>query len=202
MFTGIIEETGRVKGCSRSQNGIRLEIQTRSAGKDLKLGSSLAVNGCCLTIVQISGRRQARLISADILEETWKKTNFRRLSAGSLVNLERPLKAEGRLDGHWVSGHIDGVGKITRWAKDGRDWRLEVAPPQSLMKYLVAKGSVALDGISLTVAQVLSRRFRVWIIPRTLETTNLREAVQGGYVNLETDILGKYAERLLEGRQR
>lgn len=201
MFTGIIEETGRVKARIRGQNGIRLEIQTRSAGKDLKLGSSLAVNGCCLTVVQISGRRQARLIAADILEETWKKTNFRRLAAGSLVNLERPLKAEGRLDGHWVSGHIDGVGKITRWAKDGRDWRLEVAPPQSLMKYLAVKGSVALDGISLTIAQVLSRRFRVWIIPRTLETTNLREAVQGVYVNLETDILGKYVERLLERRQ-
>ena len=201
MFTGIIEETGRVKARIQWQNGIRLEIQTRSAGRDLKLGGSLAVNGCCLTVARISGRRQARLVSADVLEETWRKTNFRHLSAGSLVNLERPLKADGRLDGHWVSGHIDGVGKITRWTKDGRDWRLEVVPPQSLMKYLVAKGSVALDGISLTIAQVLSRRFRVWIIPSTLETTNLREAVQGGYVNLETDILGKYVERLLERRQ-
>jgi len=115
--------------------------------------------------------------------------------------LERPLKADGRFDGHLVTGHVEGLGKITRWTREGRDWCLELTPPKSLMKYIVPKGSIAVDGISLTVAEVGARRCRVWIIPRTLEVTNLRETTQGDYVNLETDILGKYIERLLDQRR-
>ncbi len=202
MFTGVIEETGRITGLTRSPSGIRMTIRTRSTGEGLKRGDSLAVNGCCLTAAQLSGKRQSRVVSVDLLEETWTKTNFRHLSEGALVNLERPLKANGRLDGHWVSGHIDGAGKISHWAKDGQNWRLEITPPKTLMQYIALKGSVAVNGISLTVAKVLSRRFRVWIIPHTLETTNFRDAALGDFVNLETDILSKYIERLLECRGR
>ncbi|MCS1410459.1 MAG: Riboflavin synthase [Verrucomicrobia subdivision 3 bacterium] len=201
MFTGIIEETGQIKKLTQSEGGIRMDIQTQSTGKDLRLGGSLAVNGCCLTATKLAGSRHARRVSVDLLIETWSKTNLQHLTEGSLVNLERPLKADGRFDGHMVAGHIEGTGKITRWTKVGQDRRLEITPPKSLMRYIVPKGSIAIDGISLTVAEVLTRRFRVWIIPHTLGVTNLREAKQGGCVNLETDILGKYVERLLDHRR-
>ena len=198
MFTGIVEETGQIKKITKSKSGIRMEIQTQTTGRDLKLGDSLAVNGCCLTATKMSGQKQKRLVAVDLLIETWEKTNLQHLTRGSLVNLERPLKANGRLDGHMVTGHVEGLGKVNRWEMVGQDWCLEVTPPKALLKYIVEKGSITIDGISLTIAKVLARRFRIWIIPHTYEVTRLKEVNAGEFVNVETDILGKYVERLLK----
>jgi riboflavin synthase len=200
MFTGIVEETGQIKKITKSKSGIRMEIQTQKSGRDLKLGDSLAVNGCCLTATKLSGQKQKRLVVVDLLTETWEKTNLQHLTKGSLVNLERPLKANGRLDGHMVTGHVEGLGKVNRWEMVGQDWCLEVTPPKALLKYIVEKGSITIDGISLTVAKVLARRFRIWIIPHTYEVTRLKEVKPDTFVNVETDILGKYVERLLKFR--
>lgn len=198
MFTGIIEETGSITDIKRTTAGVRLEIQTGSTGQDLSLGDSLAVNGCCLTATKLSGPKKARLVRMDLLDETWQKTNLQHLKAGSKVNLERPLRADGRFDGHMVTGHVEGLGKIKRWEQVGNDWCLEVASPSSIMKYVVEKGSIAIDGISLTVAKVFTRHFRIWIIPHTYQVTRLHEARQGDFINVETDILGKYVARLLQ----
>ncbi len=200
MFTGIVEETGTIKKISQSESGIRMEIQTHSTGKDLALGDSLAVNGCCLTATQLSGAKQKRTVAVDLLIETWKKTNLQHLTRGALVNLERPLRADGRLDGHMVTGHVEGLGKVYRWEQVGQDWCLEVTPPKALLKYIIEKGSITIDGISLTVAKVLTNRFRIWIIPHTYEVTRLKEVKRGDHVNVETDIIGKYVERLLAFR--
>jgi riboflavin synthase len=198
MFTGIVEETGQIKKIIKSKSGIRMEIQTQTTGRDLKLGDSLAVNGCCLTATKMSGQKQKRLVAVDLLIETWEKTNLQHLTRGSLVNLERPLKADGRLDGHMVTGHVEGLGKVNRWEMVRQDWCLEVTPPKALLKYIVEKGSITIDGISLTIAKVLAHRFRIWIIPHTYEVTRLKEVNAGEFVNVETDILGKYVERLLK----
>ena len=197
MFTGIVEETGTIKKIERTRSTINLVLQTRSTGRDMKLGDSLAVNGCCLTATGLTGPKAKRMVSVNLLEETWNKTNLQFLREGSLVNLERPLKADGRLDGHMVTGHVEGLGKVHRWEQVDNDWCLEITPPKNLLKYIVEKGSISIDGISLTVAKVLARRFRIWIIPHTYEVTRLKQVTQGDTVNLETDILGKYVERLL-----
>jgi riboflavin synthase len=196
MFTGIVEETGTVEKIARTAQSIRLAIRAAVCGRGLKKGDSLAVNGCCLTVVRLESQARHKLVHFDLLKETWLRTNLQFARAGSAVNLERSLRADGRLDGHFVTGHIDGTGKIKRWERSGADWILEVAAPAGLMRYLVAKGSVALDGISLTVAKVGKKSFRVWIIPHTYQVTALRERAVGDAVNLEADILAKYVERL------
>ena len=136
-------------------------------------------------------------MSFDLLHETWKRTNLQFAKVGALVNLERPLRADGRLDGHFVTGHIDGLGRIEKWERSGADHLLEVSAPSTIMRYVVSKGSIALDGISLTVAEVREERFVVWIIPHTYEGTAMRERKVGDAVNLETDILGKYVEKFV-----
>ena len=166
----------------------------------LKVGDSLAVNGCCLTAVTVSPRSKDKLVSFDLLLETWERTNLQYARPGARLNLERPLRADGRLDGHFVTGHIDGLGKIKRWEIAGRDHVLEIAAPPGLMRYVVFKGSVAVDGISLTVAAVGKKSFRIWIIPHTYEATALRERRVGDAVNLETDLLGKYVERFVTAK--
>ena len=196
MFTGIVEETGRVDEIQKTNSGISLTIAASRTAKGLGISDSLAVNGCCLTVVEVRDGGQLRF---DLLRETWERTNLQFVARGSLVNLERPLRADGRIDGHFVTGHVDGLGKITRWEKSGADHVLEVAPPPELMRYIVQKGSIAVDGISLTVAAVIEKTFTVWIIPHTYEVTALRERKAGDAVNLETDILGKYVEKLLGG---
>ena len=197
MFTGIIEETGQVVGTEKGPSGIQLFLIASRTTRRLKEGDSLAVNGCCLTVVGIKPAKKA-ILRFDLLKETWRRTNLQFASPGSLVNLERPLSAAGRLDGHFVTGHVDGLGKIKRWERSGADHVLEISPPRELMRYIVPKGSIAVDGISLTVADVLKSSFRVWIIPHTYEVTALRERQAGDFVNIETDILGKYVERLLD----
>src|SRR5207247_3437653 len=144
----------------------------RRCGRGLKPGASLAVNGCCLTVVKVSRRSRGQtLLQFDLLRETWERTNLQLARVGSLVNLERPLRADGRLDGHFVTGHIDGTGKILRWEPAGADFLLEIVPPPELLRYIVFKGSIAVDGISLTVAQIGKKSFRTWIIPHTFELT-------------------------------
>jgi len=210
MFTGIVQEAGAVQSVEKTSPGIRLSIRSQKAAAELKVGDSVAVNGCCLTAVGIISRRRRkqaaasrgrsrseRVVSFDLLHETWKRTNLQFTKEGALVNLELPLHANSRLDGHFVTGHIDGLGKIEKWERVGADHLLEISAPSTIMRYVVSKGSIALDGISLTVAEVQKERFGVWIIPHTFELTALRERKIGDAVNLETDILGKYVEKFM-----
>ncbi|NGO39083.1 riboflavin synthase [Limisphaera ngatamarikiensis] len=200
MFTGIVEEAGEVVEIQPGARAIELTVRARKTGRGLKVGGSLAVNGCCLTAVQVRKRAGSTLVRFDLLRETWERTNFQYLQPGSLVNLERPLRAGGEFGGHFVTGHIDGVGRITRWERAGQDHVLDIAAPPEVMRYIVYKGSVAVDGISLTVAGVNRRGFRIWIIPHTYEVTNLRTRRVGDVVNLEADLLGKYVEKFLRAR--
>lgn len=203
MFTGIVVETGLTLQVNETGKGIRLEIQAEHTSSALRLGDSIAVNGCCLTAVEISepDAKNRRRISLDLLKETWNVTNLHTAGPGSLLNLERPLSFNGSLDGHFVTGHVDGVGKVLKWEQRGGDWLLEIQPPEKLMHLLVHKGSVALDGISLTVAKVLAQSFQVWIIPHTYQVTNLHTRKPGSLINIETDLLGKYVERFIQARK-
>ncbi len=202
MFTGIVEETGIVERIRPTASAIELTVRVHRCGRGLKVGDSLAVNGCCLTVVSLAARGPAKLVQVDLLQETWARTNLQFAAVGARVNLERSLRASDRLGGHFVTGHIDGVGKITRWERSGQDWVLEVQAPPAVMCYLVFKGSVAVDGISLTVAAVWKRRFRVWIIPHTWEVTNLRERLLGEAVNLEADLIGKYVRQFVSAEEK
>jgi riboflavin synthase len=195
MFTGIIEETGAVESIHPGDKSVRLTISLRKTGVGLRVGDSLAVNGCCLTVVEISSKGRGKVVQFDLLKETWGLTNLKVCRAGSAVNLERSLEAGGRLGGHFVTGHIDGMGKILTWERKGEDYQLQVAAPDSVMRYIVHKGSIAVDGISLTVASLEKSHFTIWIIPHTFSQTALKERAAGDSVNLETDILGKYVER-------
>ena len=200
MFTGIVEEAGRVERIQPADNAIQLTVSAAQCGRGLKVGDSLAVNGCCLTAVKIARRGKQTLAQFDLLQETWKRTNLQFAQPGSLVNLERPLRASGELGGHFVTGHIDGVGRITRWERAGQDHVLDVSAPAEVMRYVVFKGSIAVDGISLTVAGVTKKGFRIWIIPHTFEITALRERKVGDAVNLEADLIGKYVEKFFNAR--
>jgi len=202
MFTGIVEEAGTIERIKPTGKSIELTVRANVCGRGLKIGASVAVNGCCLTAVKISARGKAKLIQFDLLQESWNRTNFQFAKPGSLVNLERSLRANGELGGHFVTGHVDGLGKIIRWERAGKDHVLDITAPAEVMKYLVFKGSVAVDGISLTVASMAIKDFRIWIIPHTFEVTVLRERKVGDAVNLEADLLGKYVEKFLAARKR
>ncbi|MBI4661574.1 MAG: riboflavin synthase [Verrucomicrobia bacterium] len=197
MFTGIVEEAGTVDDIKQSQKAIELSVKARVCGRGVKTGDSIAVNGCCLTVTRRSVRPGRTLLRFDLLQETWRRTNLQFVRPGSLVNLERSLCAGSPMGGHFVTGHIDTMGKITRWERSGTDWMLEISPPPELMRYVVFKGSIAVDGISLTVAAVRKKEFRIWIIPHTYEVTALRERRVGDAVNLEADMLAKYVEKIL-----
>jgi len=202
MFTGIVEEAGTVERIQPVAKSIRLTVRVRAIASGLKLGASVAVNGCCLTVVNISEHGKSKLLQFDVLQESWRLTNLQYAKPGSLVNLERPLRADGELGGHFVTGHVDGVGKIIRWERAGKDHVLDIAAPPEVMRYVIHKGSIAVDGMSLTVAAVQKKSFRIWIIPHTFEVTALRERKVGDAVNLEADLLGKYVERFLSARKR
>lgn len=197
MFTGIVEEAGTVAAIQPTQKSIQLTVRARTIGRGLKLGASVAVNGCCLTVVKLAARGRDRLLQFDLLQESWRLTNMQFATVGSLVNLERPLRASGEFGGHFVTGHVDGLGKIIKWERVGRDHMLDISAPPEVMRYLIHKGSIAVDGISLTVAAVKKTSFRIWIIPHTYEITALRDRKVGDAVNLEADMLGKYAEKFL-----
>ena len=202
MFTGIVEEAGVIEKITPTKKSIELTVRATVCGKGVKVGDSVAVNGCCLTAVKVTPRGKSKRIQFDLLQESWQRTNFQFAKIDSLVNLERSLRANGELGGHFVTGHVDGLGKIVRWERAGKDHVLDIAADADVMKYLVFKGSVAVDGISLTVAAVSKKSFRIWIIPHTFEVTVLRERKVGDAVNLEADILGKYVEKFLAARRR
>lgn len=202
MFTGIIEEAGVVEKIRATARSIELTVCAKVCGRGVKIGDSVSVNGCCLTAVKISARGKSRLLRFDLLQESWKLTNLQFARPGSLVNLERSLRANGELGGHFMTGHVDGLGKIIRWEKTGSDHVLEIAAPAQVLRYVVHKGSIAVDGMSLTVAAVGQKSFRIWIIPHTFEITALRERKVGDAVNLEADLLGKYVEKFLSARRK
>lgn len=189
MFTGIIEEIGKV---IRFEPG-KLVIGAKLALEGTKTGDSIAVNGVCLTVTKIGGRD----FTADVMPETLSRSSLGKLTSGSHVNLERAMAADGRFGGHIVSGHIDGTGTIEKIVKDGNAVRCQIAAAPGIMRGIVEKGSVAIDGISLTVTMAGKERFEVSVIPHTLGETILAEKRQGSVVNLENDIIGKYVERLL-----
>jgi riboflavin synthase len=193
MFTGIVEETGRVAAFVQGATAWKLQIKARGVLAGVALGDSMAVNGCCLTVVQFD----AQQLFFDVLEETRRLTNFSALAAGAPVNLERSLRFDGKVGGHFVTGHIDGLGVIELFEPRGNDHYLRVRGPAASGRYLIHKGSIAIDGISLTVAEVADDTFAVWLIPHTLAVTNLCNRRAGESVNLEFDLLGKYAEKLL-----
>lgn len=202
MFTGIVEEAGVIEKITPTEKSIEMTVRANVCGRGVKVGGSVAVNGCCLTAVKVSARGKFKLIQFDLLQESWQRTNFQFGKIGSLVNLERSLRANGELGGHFVTGHVDGLGKIIRWERAGKDHVLDIAAPADVMRYVVFKGSIAVDGISLTVAGVQKKSFRIWIIPHTFDVTVLRERKVGDAVNLEADLLGKYVERFLAARRR
>ena len=193
MFTGIVEETGRIVALSQTPHGVRLTLKADLVSQGLQLGDSVATNGCCLTATAIDGSQ----ISFDLLAETVRCTNMGALVQGSPVNLERSLPVNGRLGGHFVSGHIDCTAPVISFEQVGADYRLEIELPAPFAHYMAFKGSIAIDGISLTVAEVKEKSFVVWIIPHTLEVTNLHARKAGELVNLEFDLLAKYLERML-----
>jgi riboflavin synthase len=193
VFTGLIEEIGTVVATRASDNETTVEIAAPRTAREARTGESIAVNGCCLTLTSRRGNR----LSFDLLKETIARTNLKKLRRNSHVNLERALRADGRLGGHFVQGHVDCVSRIIALDRKSADFRLEVELPENSRHYMVSKGSITINGISLTVAEVLPRSFAVWIIPNTKRHTNLDPATVGDLVNLEFDILAKYVERMV-----
>lgn len=193
MFTGIVEEVGRVQSIRREPANAVLTIAASKVLEDVHLGDSIAVCGVCLTVTSFT----SSAFTADVMHETLNRSSLGALKPGSPVNLERAMPANGRFGGHIVSGHIDGTGRITRIRPDGNAVWYTVSASPSLLRYIVEKGSIAIDGISLTVAQVTGRDFSVSIIPHTQGQTTLSARRVGDTVNLETDCIGKYVEKLL-----
>lgn len=194
MFTGIIEETGNVKGIKKGINSSTLSIEGNLIFSDIKIGDSIAVNGVCLTVKEFSEKN----FVADVMHETLKRSTLGNLVAGNLINLERAMSANGRFGGHMVSGHIDGTGKIKRIREDGNAKLYTIEADKKIIGYIVEKGSIAIDGISLTVMSVSTMEFTVSVIPHTLKSTVLLNKKTGEEVNLENDIIGKYVEKILE----
>jgi len=198
MFTGLVEETGEVLSFHAQPESWRLKLRGNLVSEDLKIGDSIAVNGCCLSVTE----RSEHTLVFDVLEETRLVTNLKDVDLGSKVNLERSLRHDGRLGGHFVTGHVDCVGKIEEIRHKGRDVLLRIEAPKPFRKYLVYKGCIAVDGISLTIAEVVDRVISIWLIPHTLEMTNLGDRKKGDAVNLEFDLLAKYAEKILLSQDR
>ncbi|MBV9574023.1 MAG: riboflavin synthase [Acidobacteriales bacterium] len=198
MFTGIIEEVGRITGVSNNGSRQIGVLAPRLASK-LKRGDSISVSGVCLTVTDAT----AKSFSADLADETWLRTSFRRLRKNASVNLELPLRASGRFDGHIVQGHVDGTGTFQALERlpDAEDYRLRLEIPSELTRYVVYKGSLAIEGISLTVAEIEGRHVSVAVIPHTAKVTNLKFLKSGDAVNLEVDVIAKYVERMMRGTE-
>lgn len=193
MFTGIIEEIGEIKSVKKGAKSATLTIQGSVVTKDSNIGDSIAVNGVCLTATTISGNT----FTADVMAETMRRSSLGELSTGSKVNLERAMAANGRFGGHIVSGHIDGCGTIRSFVREDNAVWVTIDAPSAILKYIIEKGSIAIDGISLTVAYVDEACFKVSIIPHTAGETTLLMKKPGDTVNLENDVIGKYVEKLL-----
>ena len=207
MFTGIVEEVGRISRIEQRGENRRITVTATSAPKELKTGDSVAVSGVCLTALDIKpgssepGSSELGSFCADLAPETWARTSFSRIHEGALVNLELPMKSDGRFGGHIVQGHVDGVGKVTTFERiaESENWWLEIELPDDVEKYTVYKGSISIEGISLTVAKLERNRCSIAIIPHTVEMTNLHSLKPGDPVNLEADLIAKYVEKMMKG---
>ena len=201
MFTGIVEHVGRVQSLDSALDGSaqsnRLRVNAGPLAASLAVSNSIAVNGCCLTVVEITGEAFA----ADLSSETQRRTSFAEIKPGTRVNLERPLTTGKEFGGHFVQGHVDGIGRVTRWEAEGANWWLGVRVPRELARYVAMKGSIAIDGISLTIANLTGDVVEAAIIPFSYANTNLQALRVGDAVNLEADVLAKYVERILEARR-
>jgi riboflavin synthase len=194
MFTGIIEEVGEIIHVDDSKDFRTIRVKPRKIMEDLALGSSVAVNGVCLTVRSFESDH----FTAELSRETLDRTTLSDLGRGALVNLERPMRADSRFGGHIVQGHVDTTGKIREFHRQGDSWDLEIEFPDGASRYIVEKGSIAVDGISLTVASLRPRTFSIAIIPHTFDNTNLKASKPGDRVNLEYDVVAKYVESLLK----
>jgi riboflavin synthase len=196
VFTGIVEEVGRITRIERSGENRRITIAAKHTPKELGTGNSVAVSGVCLTALEI----KPDSFCADLAPETWVRTSFSRIHEGALVNLELPMKADGRFGGHIVQGHVDGVGKLIAFERiqDSENWWLHIELPEDVEKYTVFKGSLSIEGISLTVAKLEKERCTIAIIPHTVEMTNLHSLKPGDPVNLEADLIAKYVEKMMK----
>lgn len=197
MFTGIVEEVGRVAKIEECGENRRITITAEHTPKELGTGNSVSVSGVCLTALNV----KPGSFCADLAPETWVRTSFSRMNEGALVNLELPMKADGRFGGHMVQGHVDGVGKLISFERvaDSENWWLHLELPNEVEKYTVYKGSISIEGISLTVAKLEKNRCMIAIIPHTVEMTNLHSLKPGDPVNLEADLIAKYVEKMMKG---
>jgi riboflavin synthase len=197
MFTGIVEEVGKVTSIEQRGENRRVTITAENTPTELGTGHSVSVSGVCLTALDI----KPGSFCADLAPETWVRTSFSRIHEGALVNLELPMKADGRFGGHIVQGHVDGVGKVISFERiaDSENWWLNIELPAEIEKYTVYKGSISIEGISLTVAKLDENRCTVAIIPHTVEMTNLHSLKPGDPVNLEADLIAKYVEKMMKG---
>ena len=191
MFTGIIKGQGALIQIKPVAQSLQVLVRHGGLGRGVRIGDSVAVNGCCLTVI----KNQRGVFQFDVLNETWERTSFHASRVPERVNLELPLRWGEPIGGHLVTGHVDATGVITRYRKKNRDVLIEIEPPVKFMRWIVPKGSVALDGTSLTIASVAKRRFGIWLIPHTLKLTTLGWKREGGLVNLEADMLAKYAQK-------
>ena len=196
MFTGIVEEVGKVAKIEQRGENRRITVEATNTPKELGTGQSVAVSGVCLTALDI----KPRSFCADLAPETWERTSFSRIHEGALVNLELPMKADGRFGGHIVQGHVDGVGRLIEFERiaDSENWWLHIEIPSEVEKYTVFKGSISIEGISLTVAKLEKNRCTIAIIPHTVELTNLGSLKPGDPVNLEADVIAKYVEKMMK----
>ncbi len=195
MFTGIVEEVGKITKIEQRGENRRLTVEATNTPKELGTGHSIAVSGVCLTALDI----KPRSFCADLAPETWERTSFSRIHEGALVNLELPMKADGRFGGHIVQGHVDGVGRLIEFERiaDSENWWLHIEIPSEVEKYTVFKGSISIEGISLTVARLEKNRCTIAIIPHTVDMTNLGSLKPGDPVNLEADLIAKYVEKMM-----
>lgn len=193
MFTGLIEEVGKISAIRSGQNSYQFSIKANVVLEDVKIGDSICTNGACLTLTEVTSQG----FTVDVMSETVEKTNFSELKIGSKVNLERALRLSDRLGGHLVSGHIDGIGKIKAIHKDDIAWRIHISASQAILDQMLDKGSIAIDGISLTIIKVKNDSFEVSIIPHTAKETTLLAKKINDTVNLETDMIGKYVQRFI-----
>lgn len=195
MFTGIIEELGVIRKITLGSDGARLEVAAQTVLEDAKLGDSIAVNGVCLTVIELG----THWFAADVSAETLRRTSLQAVHAGTSVNLERPLTPSTRLGGHLVQGHVDATGRLLEARAAGEGWVVRIEYPPELWRYMVEKGSIAVDGISLTIAAITDEWFEIAVIPHTWKVTNLSSLPRGTAVNLEVDLIAKYVERMMNG---